>query len=97
MEQIGKDVALHVIDGNERFIQRPRRRFGCRDADQKRADKSRPLGDGNGIRLLPGNPRVCQRLFRDGQHVLDVVARRNLRHDAAEFLMHGDLRRNDIG
>ena len=51
----------------------------------------RPLGNGQRVHVRPAGARVCQRALDDATDVPDVLARRQLRHDAAPLAMDLDL------
>lgn len=85
LEQIGKDMPFHVIHRDERLVQRPGRRLGCRHAHEERPHQTGALRHGDGIHVVPGAPRLAEGLLRHGQHVLDMMAGCDLRHHAAEF------------
>ena len=90
------DVPGEVVHRHERTIQRERERLRERDADEQRADEAGALRDGNGIELLEIGLRGIERRADDAADVADVLARRELGHDAAPLAVDGHLRRDDV-
>ena len=66
-------------------------RPGRRRNDQQRTDQPRAGGVGDGLDLLAGWRRPIQHLADQRQHAFDVVARSELRHNAAIDAMQIDL------
>ena len=81
-------MAVEVVDGGERQPAGGGERLGGRDADQQRADQPRALGDRYELDVVEGGLRAGERVVDDGVDELEVVARGDLRHDAAEAVVH---------
>ena len=56
------NVRTQVVDGNERNTACKRQTFCIVDADQKRTDKSRSVGHGNGRNVIKGTACVAESL-----------------------------------
>ncbi len=84
---------MQVVDGNERQATRPGERLGRRETDEQSADQARALRDGDRLEVVEG--RVAERLAHHREYELEVVARRNLRHDPAEARVQVCLRGDD--
>ena len=65
--------------------------------DQKRTYQSRTAGDTDQIHVVDGDPGLIQCLLIDTIDVAQMMTRCDFRHHASEHLVHGDLRRYDIG
>jgi hypothetical protein len=89
------DVAVEVVDGDERQPTRPRNRFCCGEADKKRADQPRPAGDRDTVDVPKARVRLNERLADHRRHELEVPPRRDFRHDAAVARVQLRLRRDD--
>ena len=90
------DVAGQVIDGDQRLVERPRRRLRERHAHEQRADQAGALRHRERIDVAPRRAAVGQRALDDAADVAHVLARRQLRHHAAPFAMDVDLRGDDV-
>jgi hypothetical protein len=77
-------VAVEVVDGRERQSPCPRERLGCRETDEERSDQARPLGDGDRVDVVEARSGFAERLLDNGCDELEMPARCDLRHDAAE-------------
>jgi hypothetical protein len=86
---------VQVVDGHERQPAGGGERLGGRDTDQQGADQTRPLGDGHALDVVEGGAGAGERVIDDGVDELEVVARRDLRHHAAEARVHA-LRGDDV-
>jgi len=86
-----------MIDADEWFVQRERRRLRRLQPDEQGVGQSRPLRRRHGVELLNGNARLAQRGLRDGQKIFQVFARGEFRHHAAVFRVQLDLRGDDVG
>ena len=90
-------MALQVVDGRERQLARGRERLGRREADEQRADQPGALRGGDQLDVVePDRPRRSSARCDDRVDELEVVARGDLGHDAAEVLVHG-LRGDHVG
>ena len=95
-EEIREDMSFEMVDADERHAERERKAFRRRHADKQRADETGAVRHGDLIDVFELDARLVNGLVNDGQDVHDMLARGDLRHDAAEFLVHGDLRRDDV-
>src|SRR5687767_9155069 len=50
--EVGQYVRLHMVNANERYVERQCQRFGKLGANQQRTDEARRLGKGNGAYRL---------------------------------------------
>ena len=82
--------------GGERQPPRGGQRLAGRDADEQRADQARALGDGDRLDVVQRRPGLGQRVVDHGVDELEVVARGDLRHDAAVAVVHA-LGGDDVG
>ena len=80
-----------VVDRHERHVQRGRQRLGKRDADQQRADQTRPLRHGDRIEIRPRDSRVLKRAVDHAADVPNVLPRGQFGHNAAPLAMDLDL------
>ena len=67
-----------------------------RHADQQRADEPRPLRHRDRPEVRSATPRLLERALDDAADVAQVLARRQLRHDAAPLPMDRGLRGDDV-
>ncbi len=91
------DVALDVVDRDERQATPIGDRLGRRQPHEQRTDETRAARGGDGAQVVPAHPSHAQGL---GYHVaqqLGVAARRHLRHHATELGVQLVLRRDDGG
>ena len=100
LERIGleverRDVALEVVDGDERQPARPGERLRRGEADEQRADEPGPLGDGDSLDVVERHAGRSERLAHDRSDELEVAPRRDLGHDAAVAGVEIGLRRDD--
>jgi hypothetical protein len=91
-----RDVAVEMVDRDERQAARPRDRLRRGEADEERADQPRALRHGDAIDLLERRVRLRERLADDGRHELEVPSRRDLRHDSAVASVQLGLRGDDV-
>ena len=89
---VGRDMALDVVDRNERHIERQCSRLGKIHADEQRADKAGRIGHGDGVQLAARQAGVLQRLLGKTVDGLNMLARGDLRHNAAVFAVQRHLR-----
>ena len=85
-------MALDVVDRNERHIERQCSRLGKIHADEQRADKAGRIGHGDGVQLAARQAGVLQRLLGKTVDGLNMLARGDLRHNAAVFAVQRHLR-----
>ena len=94
-QEVRRDVALEVVDRRERQAARGGDRLRGRDADEQRADEPRPLRDADERDVVERRAGAAQRVVDRGVGELEVVARGDLRHDAAVGVVDA-LRGDDV-
>jgi len=80
---------MHPNRGN---IERVRQRARHARPHQQSAGEPRTLRKGDAIEVSQCAPTLGKHLTGQWQQTPDVVARRQFRHHAAIFVVHGDLR-----
>src|SRR6185312_12948371 len=97
LEEVGGDVALQVIDRDQRQPAGGGDRLRGRDPDQEGADQPGPGGGGDRLDVVQSHPGLAERRLdhRGGQ--LQVVAGGDLGDDAAEARVGGGLRGDHVG
>ena len=85
-------MPLEVVHAGERNPQDVAQRLGHGDAHQERTHQSRSARNRHTVQIRQRHPRLLQRQIHHHVDVLHMVARRQLGHDAAVFLMHLRLR-----
>jgi hypothetical protein len=90
-------VAADVVHRDERHIQRVGRALGKVQPHEHRADETRRVGRGHGVDVFFLDARLLERLIGQRGDGLDVLARRDLRHDAAVERVQVGLRRDGVG
>ena len=94
----GADVALEVVDRDERQAGVPGQRPRHGDAHEQRSGEARALGDGDPVEVAQvRHARRGARLLEHGHHPAQVGARRDLGHDAAGARVERDLARDHVG
>ena len=93
----GERVRLEMVHGDEREPARQGDGLGRGDADDQPADQARACGRGDAIDLLQAEASLGERLGDQTIEQLDMGARRDLRHHAAELGMQRKLRAHQIG
>ena len=96
LEEERRDVAVQVVDRDERQPARPGERLRGLHADEQRADQAGPARDRDGVDVVERRACFRERLADDGRRELEVPARRDLRHDAAVTRVQLRLRRDDV-
>ncbi len=96
-EARGQRVRLEMIDRDQRLLGDQRDRLGGGEPDDDAADQPGPGGDRDAVELAERQPGIVHRLGDDHVERLDMGARRDLRHHAAEGRVLVDLRQHDIG
>ena len=86
-----------MIDRNQRRIVHHRDCLGRGEADDHAADQAGPGGSGHRRQLRKAGVSVLHRLADDTVQQVDMGARRDLRHHAAETGVLCGLRAHDIG
>ena len=82
---VREDVALEMVDADERHAPALRERLRGHDADEQRAHEPRPRRYGDEVYFIARreNPRFVENLGEERQYRLLVHARGELRNDAA--------------
>ena len=73
LEQHGVNVALEMVDGNQRLVERESQRLGIADAYQQGSSEARALSHRDSVNGFVGVLRLGKRLAHDG-------------HDGAQML-----------
>ena len=95
-QEHGQQMPFDVVDARERQSRRGRQGLAHLHADEQRADQTRPARHGEAVEIAQLDRRLAQRLVDHRQHPLQVIARGQLRHDAAEPLVHLRLRMHHV-
>ena len=90
-EQRRQQVAFHVVHADDRLVQREAERIREARADEERAGEPRALRVGDRVDIAHADAGVGEHLRHERQHALDVLARGELRHDAAVRAVQRDL------
>ena len=90
-------MALEVIDGQQRLVVRESQRLGGHDAHHHPADQTRSTGGGNAVKFVEAQSGLVQRLDEESVEAFEMGAGGDLRHDATEAAMLGELGIDDIG
>src|SRR5688500_6469920 len=89
-------MALDVIDADEGFMRGERGAFGVVDADEQRADQPWALRDLEAVNVMKSHAGRAQGFADHIADLFQMLARGQLRHDAAVFPVRGDLRGDDV-
>src|SRR5436190_1285634 len=89
------DVTLDMIHADQRLVQRKGHSLCVRDPDQKRPHQARADGHGDSFNVVWRNLRARECLFDNRNDLVEMLARSEFRHDAAEARMRFDLGRYD--
>ncbi len=95
-KQDGVDVALEVVDGDERLAECVGESLGVTDADEQRAGEAGAFGDGDGVELRHGDTGFAEGGIDDGDDGAEVFARGELGDDASVGGVDGDLRGDHV-
>ena len=95
LEQVRHDVGFHVMDGDQREIERHCQPLGKGAADHQRAHQPRSVGHPYPVDLGELDAGLVERLSENRQHVRYVSPTGELGNDAAELLV-GDLTAHDV-
>jgi len=95
LEKDRVDVALEVIDGNERFAQGLRESFGISDSHQERTNETWALCHAHGVDVGETEAGLGQCFADDWDDLAQVFARGKFRYDSAVFAMNIDLGSDD--
>ena len=90
-------VRLQMIDRDERLSGRQRNALPCHQSDQDPADEARTRRCGDAVEVLRRKARFGQRAADERVDDLDMGARGDLRHDAAEGGVSRDLTHHFVG
>ena len=96
-EEVGKDMAFHVVDADQGLIGSKADSLGRCDADQQGPDQAGTVSDADMVDICQGDASRIKGFLDDGHDVFDVLARRDFRYDAAEFPVDRHLCRYDVG
>jgi len=96
-QEDGRDMAVKMIDADDRNIFRVGQGLPCGDSDEQRSDEAGTARDGDSLNIVEADARLFERLQDDGHDGLDVLAGGDLRHDAAEAAVRPNLRSDDVG
>ena len=88
---IGRDMPPDMVNRNERHAEAVRRRLRKIYAHQHRADQPRRIGHGDSVDLLPRYGRAGKRLVCQRVNCFNMLARGQLRHNAAVKPVQCDL------
>ena len=88
---VGADVSLDMMDSDQRLAGRQRVGFCCGQPDQQSSHQSRSVGHRDRVDLIHRGLRFFQRLIHNRVHVGQVMAGRDLGHDASVLFMYLDL------
>ena len=92
LKEIRKDMPLEMIHTDERHVERKRQCLCRRHTDKQRPHESGAVCNSDLIHRRKLRFRLVECLLDDGQNAQDMVARSNLRNNAAVFLMNRYLR-----
>ena len=90
-------MRLEVIDGDERLAAGQRHPLARHQPDEHAADEARTRRRRNAIEILGRDFRPRERARDERVDDLDMGARRDLRHNAAERGVRGDLAHHLVG
>ena len=90
-------MPLDVVDAHQGKTRRRRQGLPDLDADKQRPHQPGAACDRDALELTHLASRLRQRFVEDRKHALQVIARRQLGHDAAPLLVHLVLRVHHVG
>ena len=93
----GQRVRLEVVDGDEGLAARQRHALGGHQPDKDAADEARTCRSRHSIEVLGRDLGPRERARDEQVDNLDMGARRNLRHNSAEWRVRGDLAHDFVG
>ena len=96
-EPRGQRMRLEVIDRDQRLLRHQRDRLGGGEPDDHAADQAGPGGGRDAVELAKVHAGFGHRLGDDQVERLDMGARGDLRHHAAEGGVRVDLREHHVG
>ena len=91
LQQVGKNMAFHMVHRNQRLIQSPGAGLGRCHTYQQRTYQPWPFRNGNGIDIIPCTIRFSEGFQRHRQHILYMMTRCDFRDYSPKFLMNGNL------
>ena len=94
---IRADMALDVVDGNQRLFRRVGQPLRPAHAGEQRAHQPRAVGHGHRVDVVQRQARLPQRLIQKRVDGLHVHARCDFRHHAAVQRVHVDLSGDGVG
>ena len=95
-EKRREQVSLQVMHADHRHAEPVSEPGGDARADEQRARKPRPFGVRDRVHLIESRTRVGEHAPHERQRAADVIARGELRHDAAVFGVQRGLRVNFV-
>ncbi len=87
VQEVRRDVPLDVVDGGERKLTRGGEPLRGRESHEQRSHEAGPLRGGDEIHVIERRASLAQRLGDDRVRDLQMVARGDLRHHAAEAIV----------
>ena len=93
----GVDVAFEVVDADQRGFLGEGEALCRVDSDEERSRKAGAVGDGDSVEVAQLDGRLLHGLPHHGVEREHVLARGDLRNDAAVLGVHLDLGRDDVG
>ena len=90
-------VPLQVVDGEQRLVVDGGNRLAGHEAHHDRADQAGAGGGGHAVEIGEAHARLIHGAGDEAVEMLDVAARRDLRHDAAVGRMVGALGEHEVG
>ncbi|OIQ78955.1 beta-galactosidase YesZ [mine drainage metagenome] len=96
-QQRRQQMTFEVVHAQQRPVGGQRQRRGQPGTDQQRAGQTGTLRVGDHVDVAQRAAGVGQRALHQRQRARDVVARRQLRDDAAVIAVHRDLRVQRVG
>lgn len=97
LHEHGKDVALEVVDGKERFREGEAERLGVGDADEQGAGETWAGGDGDGVEVGEADVRAGDGFANHRNDVAEVLSAGEFGDDAAIDGVEIDLAGDDGG
>ena len=88
LERGREEVALHVMDAEQRDVAREGERLAVADADEQRAHESGRVGDGDGVQVIQRGSGFLDRALDDGHDAGEMRARSDLGDDSPEYAMN---------
>ena len=96
LEEERCDVAVQMVDRDERQTARPGERLRSREPDKQRADQARPPSDCDTTDVVEAHSALRERLPDDGHDELEMPPRGDLRDDASVARVQVGLRGDDV-